>query len=163
METNDAQSSAEYDPATALTDVQQARTQSAVRLVTPWWYHPVLGAAIPILLLGIALASDQQFLLAMLLAVGLVVADVWAYTKLTGIWIGPGQAGPRSRRIWFGFAVLLVVLLLVAVSARVFELPWLGLAAALIGLTCVVLVGRRLDGALRAEIRRGDIDLEATR
>ena len=32
-----------YDPASALADAAQSRNALADRLITPWWYHPVIG------------------------------------------------------------------------------------------------------------------------
>src|SRR5699024_12311806 len=44
-----------YDPRDALADVAASRGSVADRLVTPWWYHPILGALIAAIVLVNAL------------------------------------------------------------------------------------------------------------
>jgi hypothetical protein len=141
------------EAATALAAIGESRAELADRLVTPAWYHPTLG-----LLAGGLLACAEfhrwwVFLSATLLyAVGCGVL-VSSYRKLTGIWVSglrKGPAGQVSIR-------LMVALYAVAGIAAVLDLG-LGLRGAFVAggavaFGLVVVLGRRFDQALRAELR----------
>ena len=139
----------------ALTAIAEARAAAADTLVTPWWYHPILG-----LLLG---AHVVVFSLGTMLiqAVGLVLflaglaLLVRAYRRLTGVWISGFDAGRASRWAYAIGGVTGLLLLASWIVVRTTSLVWptWGLAA----LLCVgvVILGRRFDLALRAQLRAG--------
>lgn len=157
---NNRNEASPYTPENALRDADEARDHAAARLVTPWWYHPILGVAAAISLLGLALAPDGQTSFWPIVSIGIMVALIWAYRKITGVWVGPSQSGPRSRPIWIAYTIILVGAYVAALMVRYTAAP-AGLAVLLaVALVVVtVLLGRRLDEALRADIRAGDTTL----
>ena len=148
-----------YDARSALDDVATSREAVAERLVTPWWYHPVLGVLLASIVLVNALGLDSWVTIVVpLLAATGMGALAGAYKKATGLWVAPGNTGPRSRAWWSAYAVVVVVAVVLALAPMVTGLAyptwvaWL-LAAAVVVAT--VVLGRRIDAALRAEIRSG--------
>ncbi|GAB48873.1 hypothetical protein [Mobilicoccus pelagius] len=146
-----------YDPAQALADAGTSRQAAADRLVTPPWYHPVLGANLAVLVLAAALPLPTVTLVLVALGSMLVSAAlIHRYQRLTGVWIGPAQAGPRSRLLWALYALAIAAAMAVAILVRAQQLPvgWAWVAAAVSAVGTVVL-GRRIDATLRDEIRGG--------
>ena len=150
---------AAYDPASALADVDSARRSVADRLVTPWWYHPALGAILAAIMLVAALDLHNLVRLPVALVgaagIGLLVA---AYQRTTGLWVDVRNLGPTSRKWWLAYAVIVVVVTggsLVPTAANVALPVWLAVALAVVALVATIVLGRRMDDALRAEIRSG--------
>jgi hypothetical protein len=124
------------------------------RPVTPLWYHPTLG-----LLAGGLLASAETRNLAVFLSALLVYAVgsavlVSSYRKLAGTWVSGAPRGPAGRIS----VVLMLALYAVAGLAAVLDLG-LGLrgtfvVAGVAAFALVVVLGRRFDAALRAQILR---------
>lgn len=144
-----------YDPASALADAAQSRNALADRLITPWWYHPVIGVP-----LGAMFAlMDAPFPARIASVVVACAALGWAvaqYRRQTGLWVGPRETGPRSRPAWIACATVLG-LLMVAVIANlwVWHLPYLGVVCGVLVALVYVVGGRITDDALRADIRAG--------
>ncbi len=158
METNP---SAEYSAHAALQDAADARERSAARTVTPWWYHPTIGLALVLIVVGVAVAPEAQIVFWALASIALSLAASFAYRRLTGIWVGPAQTGPRSRPVWIAFAATLLAALGAAGAIRVTEgPPWLTALLAVVVFLATVILGRRTDAALRADIRAGDTTLQ---
>jgi len=141
------------EAATALETIGASRAEMADRLVTPAWYHPALG-----LLAGGVLVSAESHrwwvftCAALVYAVGCGVL-VSSYRKLTGIWVGGLRRGPAGRISM----QLMIALYAVAGLDALLDLG-LGQRGAFVvgGLAAFVLVvvlGRRFDEALRAELR----------
>lgn len=150
-------SSEQYDANHALADVAAAQDSIARRVRTPWWYHPILGLNLAALILITSFVSSGAALLAAaVVSITVSLGLIKLYQHLTGLWIGPQDAGPRSRRLWIVYGVLVAFAMLSALSARagVLVVPawalWLVAAATLV--TTVVL-GRRIDALLREDIR----------
>ena len=148
-----------YDPGAALADVSSARRAVADRLITPWWYHPALGSILAAIMLVAALDLHDAVRLGVSLTgaagIGLLVA---AYQRTTGLWVDARNLGPVSRRWWLAYAVIVAAVagfsLLPTVSDR--ALPaWLAVLLAAVALGATIVLGRRVDGAMRAEIRSG--------
>jgi hypothetical protein len=141
------------DPAAALDLVAAARSGLADRLVTPWWYHPVLGLLVGGLIAAQALPSTLLRSLALVLyGLGLVLL-VNAYRRLTGLWVNGLRPGPAQR--WsIGLGVTIGVLLVVALGVRAAG-GWAGapLVAGLLAVPLVMLVGHKYDRVLRADLR----------
>jgi hypothetical protein len=126
----------------------------ADRLVTPWWYHPVLGLlqggmvlvlaswSVPVLLGGTVVYS---------LGVGLLVG---AYQRLTGVWVQGLRAG-RPGRISVALGVSFAVMAAAAVAARALGATWFAFVAAALVFVATVVLGRWFDQELRAELRGG--------
>lgn len=137
----------------ALGQVEAGRGQMADRLITPVWYHPALG-----LLVGGLIASAEWRSLAvtgsafLVYSVGIGVL-VSSYRRLTGIWVSGFRRGPAGR-----VSVLLAgVLYVIAGIAAILDLG-LGLrgafvAGGVLATVAVIVLGRRFDAALGAELR----------
>ncbi len=139
--------------AAALGLVQSSRADLADRLVTPRWYHPVLGLLAGGLVLGYA--SDRLlvrygalagFLLGTLLL-------VQAYRRLTGVWVSGYHPGP-ARRWAVALGVTLGALLLVSLGLRALTgtLAW-SVVPAVVVVPLTVVLGGRYDRALCAGLR----------
>ena len=148
-----------YDPAAALADVDSARRSVADRLTTPWWYHPALGAILAaIMLVGALDLHDVVRLVVSLcgaIGIGLLVG---AYQRTTGLWVDIRNLGPTSRRWWFAYAMIVLVVtgssLLPTASDRALPV-WLAVLLAAVAVIATIVLGRRVDDAMRAEIRSG--------
>lgn len=156
-----------YDPVTALSDVDAARHSVADRLITPWWYHPALGAIIAAIVLvgALDLPNLVRLPVALLGAVGIGVL-VGAYQRLTGLWVDLRNLGSTSRRWWVAYAVIVVVVTgasLVPTVANQALPTWLAILLAVMALVATIVLGRRMDSALREEIRSGVARLPAAR
>lgn len=152
-------SAAPYDPVAALADVGDARRAVADRLITPWWYHPALGIIIAAILLVAALDLHNLVRLPVALAgavgIGLLVG---AYQRTTGLWVDMRTLGPTSRRWWLAYATVVLVLTVASLAPTATDraLPtWLALLLAAVALVATIVLGRRVDDAMRAEIRSG--------
>lgn len=144
---------AELGPADALADVARTRSVVADRLITPVWYHPILGASLGLLI--IALAQDNLAIQLTLSAAALMAIAITmrAYQRITGLWVDTKNLGPRGRRLHRTYAAL--VLLCLAAAFIPAEDLWIGWGAAMIAFAATVIMGRRLDELLREEIRDG--------
>ena len=157
MSTDDRTAAAE-----ALGAIDRAGGSVADRLVTPWWYHPVLGAALGAIVLAVGLAPRTPAGSACVVAVALAAsitmgALVAAYRRLTGLWVSGDRIGPRARRPWLPLILVLGAAMAIVCSlfATGTHLPWLAVATAVVGAVAVVVLGRRFDTALRADLRAG--------
>lgn len=150
-------SSEQYDATHALADVAAARDSIARRVRTPWWYHPILGLNLAALILITSfVSSGVALVVAAVASIAVSLGLITLYQRITGLWIGPQDAGPRSRRLWIVYGVVIALAMLSAVLARtgILVLPawtlWLDAAVALLA---TVVLGPRLDDLLREEIR----------
>ncbi|RAN79168.1 hypothetical protein B5P43_14635 [Bacillus sp. SRB_336] len=136
-----------------LAAVGRARSDAAGRLVTPWWYHPVLGLLNAGLVLAVALGSPVVVIVgALLCCLGMGIL-VGAYKERTGMWISGLRAGKASWWACLLMAVYLVCVVAAVVPGRLGGLSWPAwLAAAALAIATVV-IGRRFDEALRAQLR----------
>lgn len=157
METDDADRPGPGTPPSpaearaALADLRADDAALAERVVTPAWYHPVLGAIVAAITCTQAIGSHARliFLPIALFALPLLVV---VYRRRYGVWLS-GPTGPRSQRIQ---RALMVVLLLVFGGAVLIGLtpipyPWV-LPLAAVGLVVPIALGRRYDDALRREL-----------
>lgn len=145
----------ENNAAAQLAAIADARSSVADRLITPWWYHPVLGLASAGFVLAYGLGNDavrisSAFLLG-LTSIGLMRV----YKRLTGVWVSGLDAGRASR--WakaMGVITAATGLGAWAVGAYT-ELDWIVWVAAALVLVATVVLGRRFDVALRDQLRAG--------
>ncbi|MGB5953264.1 MAG: hypothetical protein WBG57_12220 [Ornithinimicrobium sp.] len=150
---NDRNADASRGAADALADVARTRSAVADRLVTPVWYHPILGASLAALIIGLAQESLWIQLALSALALLAIVIIVRAYQRITGLWVDTRNLGPRGRRLYRTYLGL-VLLCLAAAFIPVGTL-WLGAGAAVLIFVATVVMGRHLDVLLREEIRDG--------
>lgn len=152
-----------YDARSALDDVATSREAVTDRLVTPWWYHPVLGAIVAVVILVNTLpippVLGAVLALACVAGVGVLVA---AYKKATGLWVNPRNAGPRARPWWAASALVITVTIVLAIIPTLSDLTypaWVGALLAAVAFVAVVVLGPRVDAGLREDIRSGDAPL----
>lgn len=133
--------------------IAEARAALADRLTTPWWYHPALGLLMAGYVLAISFAST-----AVRTAAGvLFLAGGWGlvsvYRRLTGVWVSGFDAGRASR--WAKATGALVGSVLAAAWAVAYwtELTWPAWCLAAVAFVGAVVLGRRFDTALRAQLR----------
>lgn len=148
-----------YDPRRALADVAATRESVADRLVTPWWYHPILGVLLSAIVLVYALDLSNLVKVAVAIAgaAGMGVL-VGAYQRLTGLWVDMRNLGPVSRRWWLAYVAVVIVVIGVPLLTVVtgWILPtWLAIVLTVSALVATVVLGRRVDAAMRREIRAG--------
>lgn len=135
----------------ALDALDSDASQLAARLVTPWWYHPILGVMV-------AGAIGAQALPRVSSMTAIVLIIVWipflvrAYTSRYKVWMS-GPAGPRSRRMMVLLVVTLIVLMASGALMKIGGLsPWWVLVPAVLGFLATVGLGRRYDAALRSDL-----------
>jgi hypothetical protein len=136
-----------------LATIAEARAGVADHLITPWWYHPILG----LLLAGLVVAygSDGvvvKLVAAILFGVGCGVL-VSVYRRLTGLWVSGLDAGGAS--VWAtSLGVLAGVGLAVSWGiAQATDLAWPAWGLAALVLAGTIVMGRRFDAALREQLR----------
>lgn len=143
----------QFDGQDALAAVAQARNAAADRLVTPWWYHPILG----VLLAGFAVAYGLGNNLVRLIgALGFFVGVsllMKAYQRVTGLWIWGYQSGPATKWAYLmgivGGLGMGSALVLAHTDAHT---GWVWAVAGVMAVLIVV-VGHVYDRALRAYLR----------
>ncbi|KAA0919140.1 hypothetical protein [Dietzia sp. ANT_WB102] len=150
---------APYDPTAALADVDSARRAVADRLISPWWYHPTLAVILAAIMLTAALNLPNivRVPVAVAGAVGIVLL-IAGYQRTTGLWVDMRNLGPISRRWWFAYAAVVLVVLVISLwpTATDQALPlWLAILLAVVAIIAQIVLGRRVDDAMRAEIRAG--------
>lgn len=136
----------------ALDSLIATRARIADRLVTPWWYHPILGAILGALVFSPSIPRPWNTLVVGLSAVGVGLL-VQSYRRRTGVWVG-GFSLPRARRWAWVLAVVALTCFLVGLAAADAHNHVLALIAAGVAAVAVVLIGPRSDAAIRAELKR---------
>lgn len=133
--------------------IDAARAQAADRLITPWWYHPILGLLTAGYFVAITLGGLVGTLIALpVFIVGLVLL-VSNYKKRTGVWIS-GFAAGRASRWAFGLACVLVAAVLAAFVLHALRgLVWPVWVAAAVTFVAVNCFGRLFDTTLRTSLR----------
>lgn len=141
------------DAANALASIDQARSEAAARLTTPWWYHPILGLLAAVFVvaytiggLGVMIAVAVVYFLGLGILMG-------AYKKQTGVWINGLKAGKAT---WW--TLPLVVIMVAGMGAAFYfhvehGLNWPAWVAGALVFIAVNVFGRRFDGALRSQLR----------
>ena len=141
------------DIARSFAAINAGRAAAADRLVTPVWYHPILGVMAAGYLVALTLGGTVTLIIAVVLLLIGIPALVSAYRKLTGVWIWGFSAGKAS--VW-----TTVMAIALAVSAggmyyfhNVVGIDWpvwlLGIAV----VAAVMYLGHRFDTAVRNQLR----------
>jgi hypothetical protein len=139
----------------ALAAVRQSRSDIADRLITPWWYHPVLGVLVGGLITVATIGVSFQVLLGVLAvyAVGVYLL-MSAYRRKTRVWMNGFGGGPKARR---SITLMAVVTIAITIAGSVFstglEIRWTALITGLAVAVTVTIWGRHYDNVLRAELR----------
>ena len=138
------------DASTSLDLVDQARADLADRLVTPRWYHPILGLIEAALVASLGVPSPWRLILLVLGLAGLA-AVVRAYTRSTGLGVG----GDYLRLAGGWVAGLLGVILVAMAAVLLLDQPWVTVVAAVGALVATIVLGRRADAMVRIRLRAG--------
>lgn len=141
------------DAREALTAIDDARAQAAARLVTPWWYHPVLGLLAAGMLLLVALASLPAMAVGLALYGAGIGILAGAYKAKTGVWTSGLKAGKASAWAYLLMAIYAACVLTALGFGRIGHVSWPAWVAAALMVVATVLIGRRFDAALRAQLR----------
>lgn len=139
----------------ALESITAARSDLADRLVTPWFYYPVLAVLMAGMVLVYGLDRFRDSPLRVLFAFVVIVASlalVQVYARMTGVQVGR-PTGPRSRWMLALFSVGLVGPLLWLVITEQ-DRPVV-LALAVFVLVFTIVCGKAYDASLRADLRDG--------
>lgn len=143
------------NPQAALDAIGRARADVADKLITPWWYHPVLG----LLAAGFVLLYAFGNVIALIAGIALYFAGIGfliaSYRKMTGLQVNGLRPGKASRWAWGLVGLFVAGTLAGVVFARFFEVSWPAWLAAGVLFTAVIVLGRGYDAALRAELREG--------
>lgn len=135
----------------ALSALDADGARLAQRVITPWWYHPILGVIVALMIFGVAYSGALGFGLVAIGVIGIALL-VRVYTLRTGVWISRA-AGPSTRQLQRVLMVINIVLMGTALALRVTEpAPWWALLPALSGLFATWVMGRHYDRELRREL-----------
>jgi hypothetical protein len=137
----------------ALDLVASTRADLADRLVTPWWYHPVLGVMAGWVVAAPAARSLAVWYAAVAAFVVGCAVLARTYRRLTGVWISGPATGRASRWAWSLAVALVVAAGLSALAALTLDAWPVSIAIAVAQLPVTVLLGRRFDVELRRQLR----------
>ena len=82
---------------------------------------------------------------------------VWWYQRSTGVWVTIAQAHGAARRIWIGYGVLFVALVIGAIALTDAGHAWVGWPAAALALLASLVVGHFLEPRLPLAHRLGEL------
>ena len=145
---NDAQLRESYDARAALADAQDAADRAGRRVRSPRGYYLAHGLAAALLVLGGTVAPRPWDLIALVIAALSMGLLVWWYQRSTGVWVTIAQAHGTARRIWIGYGVLFVVLVIGAMALADAGHAWVGWPAAALALLASLAVGHFLEPRL---------------
>ncbi|HIX00088.1 MAG TPA: hypothetical protein H9871_08070 [Candidatus Nesterenkonia stercoripullorum] len=141
----------------ALDEVAAARRRLADRLYTPWWYHPVLGLLLGLLILQLGGVLGRPAVLLMPVPVLGIIALGRIYRRLSGIdlyWADAPDGGQRGRSLLAVYVCGVIVCFAAGfVLSHQLGIAWTAWAISALLIVGTVVVGRRYDGLLRAQIR----------
>lgn len=146
-----AHSSSQAQAQAALAGLDADRVKLAERVVTPWWYHPILGAILAAIVAGYALPTGYQLFVVALGLVAMVLL-VRAYSRRYGVAV-TSSFGPRTRRLQIAVGVTAGSALAAAFVLNIAGAPaaWMLLPMVVV-FVGIILIGRRYDEALRSEL-----------
>lgn len=95
----------------ALVQVEAGRSAAARRVSTPWWFHPLLGAALAAMLAALSLRGPAVAVV-LVLALAAQVALYALYRRLTGLWVNTWHVEGMRRVTTAATAVSLLLCVL---------------------------------------------------
>ncbi len=95
----------------ALAQVEAGRVAAARRVSTPWWFHPLLGAALAAMLAALSLPGPAVAVV-LVLALAAQVALYALYRRLTGLWVNTWHVEGMRRVTTAATAVSLLLCVL---------------------------------------------------
>lgn len=139
------------DARAALSALEADGARLAGHVVTPWWYHPALGAIVALLVGAQALPASVAILLIPLGIIALPLLTT-AYSRRYGVGVSQ-PVGPLTRRLLYVTLATVAVAMAASLAIRLGDLPaWWALAPTGFGFAATILLGRRYDQALRDEL-----------
>ena len=139
-----------------LTIITDARAAVADRLVTPWWYHPILGLLLSAYVVALSFGSALVIAVSIVLFIGACGLLVSTYRRMTGLWVSGFDATGRAGRWARALGIVVGVVTGGAWGiAYLTDLRWPVWSLAAVVLAAVVIIGRRFDLSLRAQLREG--------
>lgn len=137
----------------ALADLDADGARLADRVVTPWWYHPILALIVAVIVSSQALSGPGTVMILPLAIIALPILVI-AYSRHSGVTVTQ-PAGPRSKRLLIVLVSLMIAAMASGVVLKLTGLSpgWVLIPAVLAAVATLVL-GRRYDAALRAELAR---------
>lgn len=148
MENKSAQEARE-----ALAAVEDARASAADRLLTPGWYHPILGLLAAVFVVAMTISGTWVTIgVAVVYFIGLGIL-MGVYKQKTGLWINGLRAGKAS---WWTLPLMLIMIAGMGGAYYLHVekgLHWPGWVAGAVVFAAVNVFGRLFDGALRADLR----------
>lgn len=141
----------------ALREVAAARKRLADRIYTPWWYHPILGLLLGLLVVQVGGVLERPGIFLIPVPILGIIALGRIYRRLSGVDLYGSDShdgGQRGRSLLAIYIyVLIVCFAAVYVLSNHFGFEWTaGVLAALVAVGTIV-VGRAYDGRLRAQLR----------
>jgi hypothetical protein len=143
----------ENDPSHQLALVAQARSAAADRLVTPWWYHPILGLLVAAYVIVFSCGSTLWRAIGAVLFVASAALLARTYRAVTGVWIWGHDAGRASRWAYAAGAAIAAAMVTSWLIASSTTLIWPTWSLAALAWIAVILLGHRFDTAPRAQLR----------
>jgi len=95
----------------ALAQVEAGRSAAARRVSTPWWFHPLLGAALAAMMAALSLRGPAVAVV-LVLALAAQVALYALYRRLTGLWVNTWHVEGMRRVTAAATAVFLLLCVL---------------------------------------------------
>lgn len=123
----------------------------AEQVITPRWYHPVLGLIVAVLVGSQALPGAYPLFVALpaLIAIPLLTLT---YSSRYGVTL-THTTGPGTKRLMF---LIVGVMVLCIISAAIIKIAgvdlWWALIPVIIAFASTVVLGRRYDNVLRREL-----------
>ena len=137
----------------ALAAIGAARSDAAGRLVTPWWYHPVLGLLAAVFVVAMTLGGIWVMIVVMVVYFAGIAALMAACKEKTGVGINGLTAGKAS---WWTLPLMAVMVAGMGWAYYLHAgkgLHWPAWVAGAAVFGAVNVFGRLFDRAVRARLR----------
>ena len=131
--------------------IDAGRASAAERLVSPPWYHPVLGLLTSGYLVAVTSGNIVVTLIAVPIFLGALFALMTGYKRITGLWISGFKAGRAS---WWAASMGIVVVIFFGLAYAQIWPVWVAAGATFIA---VNIFGLLFDRTLRASLRAGTV------
>jgi hypothetical protein len=161
METDDRRGDAAPPPTAAearaaLAGLHGDSARLADLVVTPPWYHPVLGLVVAAFI-GAQAVPGPLSLLVLAGGAALLAVLVIVYRQRFGVWVSQ-PAGRRSRAALWTIVAVYLVLFAAGTAVQLAQATlWWALIPAALGFVLTIVLGRRYDALLRGDLaRRGE-------
>lgn len=149
------ESNAELSPQAQLDAIGQVQSSVADRLITPWWYHPILGTLTATYTVAFSLGNNLVRVISVVVFFASLGVLVQTYKRMTGVWISGFDAGRASRWAYALSASMVAGLLLSVLIAWNSSLAWPSVLIAAVMFILIIVFGRQFDNALRRQLRQG--------